>query len=376
MSRPRTQFSERWYLRKGHRYYHLGYCFRRDDRVHLHIIKSVLNPTRLRFSLGIPWATGNKEFALAELEKAIHNHLTIKKASGTNEASNEPVMLSDLVDRYYKLFYREFPQNTKYHIDRALKYFFADTDFRLNEIDVIRNYFEDRLSEMKRRYHPNYIRKLTSHLSRIFKYAHSRGMIKYNPVMLDSIPENVSYKKISYTTEQVLAIIDYFKAKQKYDMYYLLRYHAVTGVRLIESLRFFNQDINEDLITIHGKGTAKMKIKTREFPMSIFPELFDIVEGIRDTCMDRTTGKMFPWVASVHPHEHLRTAKQHLGIDVDKGFHPIRAWRENHLIKVVGIAPHIVAELLGHTQVVQREHYVTALGGKVIESLIKNDKIV
>jgi integrase len=197
-------------------------------------------------------------------------------------------------------------------------------------------------------------------------------MIKYNPVMIDSMPEIVSAQKISFTTEQVLAIIEYFKAKQKYDMYYLCRYHAVTGVRLVESLRFFNNDIDKqnNIITIHGKGTSKMKVKTREFPMSIFPELFDIVEGIQDTCMDKTTGKMFPWIASVHPHEHLRTAKRELGINVDKGFHPIRAWRENHLIKVVGIAPHIVAELLGHTQVVQREHYVTALGGKVIESLV------
>ncbi|MCO5250774.1 MAG: tyrosine-type recombinase/integrase [Candidatus Kapabacteria bacterium] len=373
MSRPRTQSSDRWYLRKGHRYYYFGYCYRRDDRVHVHIIKSDLNPFRFRFSLGIPWTPGNKEYALQELEKAIDFHFTTKiKDETIGSVSNEPVMLSDLVDKYYKLFYQEFPISTKYLTDRTLKYFFEDSDFYLEDIDKIRNHIEDKLVGIKRQYHPNYIRKLTSHLSRVFKYAHSRGMIKYNPVLIDSIPEIVNYKKISYTTEQVLAIINYFKAKQKYDMYYLCRYHAVTGVRLVESLRFFNTDIDKqnNIITIHGKGTSKMKVKTREFPMSIFPELFDIVEGIQDTCMDKTTGKMFPWIASVHPHEHLRTAKRELGINVDKGFHPIRAWRENHLIKVVGIAPHIVAELLGHTQVVQREHYVTALGGKVIESLV------
>lgn len=55
---------------------------------------------------------------------------------------------------------------------------------------------------------------------------------------------------------------------------------------------------------------------------------------------------------------------------MEKGFHPIRTWLENHLIKEVGLVPHIVVELLGPTQVIQRNHYVTALGGKVIENLV------
>ncbi|MCO5250951.1 MAG: hypothetical protein M9949_05970 [Candidatus Kapabacteria bacterium] len=213
MSRPRTKTSDRWYLRKGHIYYNFGCCYRRNDRVHLDIVKSALNPTRLRFSLGIPWSAGNKDYALTELEKAIHTHFTVKTVNGPNDGSTEPVMLSDLVDRYYKLFYHEFPKVTKYLTDRTLKYFFSDSDFYLDDIDAIRNHIENKLADIKRQYHPNYIRKLTSNLSRIFKYAHSRGMIKYNPVLLDSIPEVVKSKKISYTTEHVLAIIDYFKAK-------------------------------------------------------------------------------------------------------------------------------------------------------------------
>ncbi len=332
MAPPRTR--QHWNSRQ---YPHLGFIYSRNGVAYINIADKIIRSTKMKF------APDNKAILLDILDKAIFGYLHPQMVENTTEI----LTVSELIKEFASL-----PKNLKNLTLRkrcrtAVKHF-VKKDYYINQTKEIRdliiaNYNASRL-------HPNTIRKVFQVLKRIFNYAVEQFYIDKNPISDHMIPSFKKEELKIFTEEQVFEIIQYFGKKNNVSMNLLVRFMNITGMRISEAIKSEWFDINDKRILIHGKNN-----KDRPFPIETYPELLIVLDELKKLNID---GKLFKWGNIQTPQKSLKRACIELGIyNKGQNFHSIRKLVENRMLFIEGMNAFKVAELMGHTRIVQEAYY-------------------
>lgn len=334
--RPRNlKRKDRWYLPKEHTFFRQGYVYNRNGICYLCI-------GSYRKTVNIPFTINNKEFVLELLVKTIKD-LKYSSISDMNS-------ISQAIAMYYKVN-SNLSEKRMYVLKRAVKIFITK-DFFLHEADAIRNHIIDNIKLSKDKYKQNSIAVYIAALTQIFTFLQSEGYIKKNPLNKSIVNEKIEEATIHlYTKEELEMIFEATKDKPLY--HYLYKFLYLTGCRIAEATNLKWVDVKEDYIEILGKGK-----KIRTIPFAPFPEIKKLLGEIKSF---NNGEKIFP-LANTTYKIYLSELLVKLGIkEVGKNTHSFRKTRENELIHNQYFSTKIIAELLGHTEAVQKKHYLKVL---------------
>lgn len=359
MARPRdTERKDRWYFRKDHPYYNYGYVFERGGKSFV-FIKPNNHRKRLRKSLDIPFAAKNKAIALNALETMIVEH-----NQPVNKLKEGIISVYGLFEAYANVKFPNASTNLQYKYTSGFQKIFPE-DISIENLGAVTVFIETRITDLQAQYHNNYVRKMLQFVATIFNYHVKRGVLQYNPLFKELYPDEVTAKKEVYTKNDINNIYNHFIQNNKEELAYLIEFVAITGCRIDEAIKAKWYDVNDDILIIHGKGN-----RDREFPINVFEDMPLLLEKIKYLKKNNVNNKIFSWIASEKPRKHLRNAVKELNITVT-GFHAIRRFRENQLANELDLPPRIVAALLGHTERIQKKHYLKELSGIQIEKLLQ-----
>jgi site-specific recombinase XerD len=341
--RHRTNRKDRWYLPKTHKYYWLGYCFEKYQRVQLYL------PSGIKKSIRMPWALKNKDLALELLEDEIDKLVNYEPSTAKT--------IAQLINDFKNDFYYNFTKANIHKHNQAFSHLLKNKKLKLDNIKGIRSHVQDNVQNSE--LHNNTIRKHLQSVRQLFDYAVEENYIATNPIPRRMLPNNKYSDPVLFTEAELFEIIEYFKES---EMALLVKFVMITGVRIAEAIALTADDIHDDHILIHGKGN-----RLRKFPINPFPELRPLLRELK-------SNNGFSWKNQQNPQRILKKAKTDLGIHKDASFHSIRKYAENKMINR-GYNINAVAQLIGHTTKVQSAHYIAQLEVEELESsLISRSK--
>ena len=141
--------------------------------------------------------------------------------------------------------------------------------------------------------------------------------------------------------------------KNKYDYNYLYKFLYLSGCRISEALSLKWVDVKDTYIEVLGKGK-----RIRTIPLEPFEDLRNLLTEMREF---RKGEKLFERAGITYT-IFLKNILVKLGIDSrGKNTHSFRKTRENELIHDQHFSAKLIAELLGHTEAVQKKHYLQTL---------------
>lgn len=349
MPRPRSR-KQRW----DHPLYNIGFCFNRAG-----IVYTEINGARLTTNL--KWHVNNKELALSMLEKRVLEHLNPK----VEEEEVQKKTVFELIKEFTTIHFPNVSITAQRKFNQACTHFIKK-DFYLDDYESIKNHVIENLKNNK--LHQNTRHKLIQALRQIFTYGVEEGYLDRNPVTKNIIPKPVKPEYVIFSFIEVKKLIEYFLKKEKIEFSLLIEFLSITAVRINEAIQISWLDIDEEKITIHGKGN-----RDRPFPIQAFPEIIPVLKKLEEF-KDINNGKLFRWNSYAKLEKWIRDALKDMGIENKGNFHAIRKMRENQLIQDEDLDLNIVAEILGHTKRVQEKHYLDVLGAKKLTEIILRRK--
>lgn len=345
---------DRWYLPPNHPLNRFGYVYNRGGIAYLRIGQS-------RKTTNIPFIESSKELVFSLLIEFIHQK---KFASQTKIATlSAGVTLFFTIHQNLSLVR---VQSIKHSIKSLIK-----QDFFLNESDKIRNHIIENINHLTKTLNrkPSTMNKHTSNLFQFFAFLHSEGYIDKNPISknLMNIKEQEA-EILTYTQQELQSIFEYFT---DLDYKHFFQFMYITGVRISEAISLEWSDITENYIDIKGKGNIQ-----RVIPIKPFKDLQLLLESMQ--LAKTSTKKVFQRSKRQYTRA-LKECLESLGIyEHRKNSHSFRKTRENELIHNQNFTTKVIAELLGHSESIQKKHYLKVLKGeelsqKLLREMEKND---
>ncbi len=299
--------------------------------------------------LATPYRTNQKIEALKLLDSRIEKFLNPTKID----------TLSGLIDEFLA---------TKKKLDKdiAHRYILAfkltlPNDCQLDDIPYIRRMIRKYINTNN---HKNtYQNKILKQTRSLFIFAIEEGMMSVNPIKKDMYLKDDSNRR-PFTKEEVESIIENLDKNKHHLAADLCRFIKITGCRIREAIDIRLTDIEEDFITIHGKGA-----EIRFFPLFAYPNLKELIEKVK---IKHSKEYLFGVRSYSKLQYRIRRAVQELGIEIEYGnFHSIRKYAENDMIFNQNIPNRLVLSIIGHTRDIQDKHYLKKLQQQDLKDLIK-----
>lgn len=351
-----TKRKDRWYLPNDNPLSRLGYIYNRGGIAYLCV-------GTCRVTSKLPFIEQSKIRCFDMLIDMIEN-LNFRK-------SNSVSTFSDAIKLYFKSN-NNLNEKRIEHLTIAIKALITE-EYYLNETDELRQHILDNVKLLQNTKSPkrnsNYssstINAYLNSVNQITSFMLSEGLISKNPIniKLHQIKSNEQIV-LTYTPDEIIKIKDYFA--DNLEMLYLIELALITGARVNELVHIHWNDITDDYIVIHGKGD-----RDRPFPISPFPELKELLTKIK---LHKPNGYLFRLQTPTQYQRFLQIALKKIGLYAEgKNFHSFRKTRENELIDNSNFNAEDVADLLGHSIAMQKEHYRIRLQGKELnEKLLKS----
>lgn len=350
---PRKPNKDKW----TSSHYGFGFCFNKDDKVYTNINGE-------RKSTGLVWRRENKAAGVDILETRIAEFIERRE---TPEQAKQVATWYQLLKAYALARTNAAPE-TKRKLNNAISALLPD-DFLLNDIDNIREILnkniELRIKGKKSRILRNSsINKYLELLRQIFRYAVEEGFMKKQPIRKEfNLKEVSDLNRSGFSEEEIERLLGYLKENQL-QFYYLVKFLAITGMRISECLSIMISDISQEAIKIRGKGGA-----IRYFPLESFPELIEIINEVKK----ENNGKyLFLWRTRGGASHIFNRSLKIVGIYAPyRSFHSLRKYMENKLVNA-GVSTFIAAQLVGHSSRTQARHYHDHLQIKELNAHLKS----
>lgn len=312
-------------------------------------------PGGRRKSLRMAFLRRNEKLLLEELETQINQEL--------KRFSTPDLTLQDLYERFFAS--KTFSITHKYKIKRAITVLTPENQ-PLSEPRLIREQIMKNLNSVES-ISTNTWGQLLKVLRQIFKYGVDFEMIERNPIIDAMIPQSTKPRFYIFTEEEINLIIDYTK-NYKQNFHDLIRFVALTGVRITEACTLKYSDIEPTRIRIIGKSGRDGQKRIRYFPIDPFPKLRLLINEFLQH--KHRIGTIFKYTDKRRANDDFNKVLNEIGINEEgKGFHAIRKYYENKILREYehkASAQKFVAMLLGHTEAIQAKHY---LKGKEYDEL-------
>lgn len=336
---PRRPDKNKWISKK----FAIGFCYSKEGVVYTNIHSK-------RRSTGLKWSESNKLKAIRILEERI-----IETLNGVNEIKE--------VNNWFKLVsvYKETRKNSSAELLRKYENAFKallNKNFYLDDVIGIRAYLNERIEKCGLR--PTTINRYLSFLKQIFIFGIDEGYLIRNPIRREMLlKEQSDIERKEFTNDEINLILNY-SIVNDYELYKLVKFISLTGLRISEALNLNKSDIKPDYISIKGKGD-----RPRIFPLKPFPELIELIESFESE-------KLFKFEERKVANFHLKKVCKALNIDCYyRSFHSIRKYIENKFVNEYNINNFLAAQLMGHTVKVQSQHYAQTKNADELNKLIK-----
>jgi integrase len=225
-------------------------------------------------------------------------------------------------------------------------------------------------------------------LRKIFDYAVEWGYMTLNPLPKSLMPKEIVGEIVVLQDGETKRIIEYFiQEAKKYEelsraanmyrysyktkfelmaeMANLVEFLSIVGSRISETVNLKWEQISQEKIKIHGKGSYN-----REFPIKPFPELESLLQRMNAV---RKTEYLFSWERPQKPTAQIKKAIEALKIDTKGhyGFHIIRKTRINEFVENYRMPFVVVAELSGHSKAVLEKYYIAVYGAEKTAEILR-----
>lgn len=205
------------------------------------------------------------------------------------------------------------------------------------------------------------VHKHLQRLSEYFDYCISAGLCSINPLASVKKPAVDVIEPIMPTTDEVKAILEYFRSGRWFQRYpyeremnaLLVEFLSITAVRPGEALRLSSADISKDGLKIDGKRKRFNQPRVRYIP-------FDAIAGSREVTerviLQSKGERLFPWSNTQKPASNFRSAVLSLGLNPEYQLYSLRAYAKNWWEKELGISFDVSNLLAGHSFAVRRNY--------------------
>lgn len=210
--------------------------------------------------------------------------------------------------------------------------------------------------------------KYLGYISSVFNYGIDNHYLEHNPINKSIIPKAVHKEVISFSPEEVEAILKMLMQLNKEITYGVVLFSRYFGTRISETLSLKWSNINHEDIKFIRKGG-----KTARLPYDKFDRIISWINS-----QPRSNDKLFN-ITSQKAGLHLKQAINSINADPNinmiindtLSFHAIRKMRENELIKLFKNEPKVVADFMGHTLAIQQKHYLTVFEADELREKLK-----
>lgn len=315
-----------------HKLYRNAYLKRRGE-----VIYTIIHheSQEIRKTTNLTWHQNNFPLALSILER---RYLEVINPAET--AQN----LRGLFDKYLALKSKSVTRDAIVKYNQCWNNFIKK-DYDTSQLDEIKSDIIDIISTTH--LSNNTTLKQLQLLSAFFRFCLDSKYISSNPISKGMIPKGQKKQVLAYTIEEIRSMQNSFPAQS--DMYNLIQLIKLTGMRLNEARTIKKANIHTNFILVNGKGGFDRKIPV--IPNSELSELLSVL---------KSKPKPFPWLSNKRPHVNLLKVQKRLNMNRLTGFHGIRKYYENMLIKS-GMNIKAAAQIIGHTTAVQSKNYITEL---------------
>ncbi len=379
---PKERRKNRW------EHPHLKYAFCIERYGNVYTVIHGASPVAIK---GLKWTPANKEIALEVLTNRYNEYGENNSSEITNTKTIAEKNLHDTVVEFSKLHFPKWSLPTRHSYNVAFHSYLPD-NYLLSDIDTIRNMINTQIKKLG--HHPNTQLKYLSKLNTFFKYCIDQEYITRNPVINPMKPEPVPPVIKVFSREEVEQIIHYmanysamkfkdsrseYRASIKYEtnlkqLALMVEFVSYSGLRISEALKLWwdvpeaplilndvhkrKSVITEKSIIIDGKRSTHKTPRIREFPLSLVPELFPIIEKLKEF-KEANKGKVFRWNYSSKIEIMLRDVVAELKLEGDRSFHILRKTALNYWEKSLGIPANISKYMAGHSAATREKFYST-----------------
>lgn len=323
-----------------------------------------------RKSTGLAFVPKNKRAALEMLDAWIFEIEFPEKA--LVQKIGDGMSLSKALGIFHDRRWESFTPAVRDNYDRAFNaYCIRDASF--DSVDEVATMLahRDRELDLGRNTRNLYLR----YLSLFFEDCVSSELITANPVRRIGVPSRVGPAEIlMFSLDEVRAICtEIVKAPGDPEYGMLIRWLAITGMRIHETLNLRWADITDIEIRIVGKGR-----RARVIPIRLLPKLRALIEELRYhqpsrsarvhggravmVALPESERKVFRWKNDTIIRTRFNNACQAAGIDRCEGertLHNLRGtagwWMETEL----GLEERVMCDLLGQEPSTRRRFYRT-----------------
>lgn len=275
------------------------------------------------------------------------------------------------IDEFRHLYYSGFSISKRDNYDRAFNAY-AVTDMPLADAAAVRTALASCNNSIELA--PNTRNKYLGYLSLFFDECVRMGWISENPVNGIGVPPRLQKMEILiFTLEEVEAIVkEVEKRPDGHDYGLLYRFQAMTGIRIGETLKLWQADIDAKGIMVHGKGRLP-----RIVPIDAIPGLRELLgeiltlQKVPGTRHHGSDGKLFRWTDPGKPRQIFNDSCTATGIDRgSRTLHTLRGtagwWMEN----VLGWDERTICDVLGQEPETRKKHYRTQPSTAELEARI------
>ncbi|MCX6147130.1 MAG: hypothetical protein NTW25_07740 [Candidatus Kapabacteria bacterium] len=330
--------------------YNKCYCYERYGNVYTYVFG-------IKKATDLTWIPENKQRALQILNERVRKHYDPDKIEYS---------LYDLLDDYKRNKMREMSQQSQKKLNEVFKWVFNMSDFNLNQTTEIRNAI---LKNFENHQLSNSTKsKYLGYISSVFNYGIDNHFLEHNPINKSIIPKAIHKEIISFSPEEVEAILKMLLRLNKEITYGVVLFSRYFGTRISETLSLKWSNINHEDIKFIRKGG-----KTARLPYDKFDRIINWINS-----QPRSNDKLFN-ITSQKAGLHLKLAIHSINNDPNinmmindtLSFHAIRKMRENELIKLYKNEPKVVADFMGHTLAIQQKHYLTVFESDELREKLK-----
>lgn len=298
---------------------------------------------RFRKMLPLKFVAANRTAAIQMMESDIR---TVIEGKPKNPGANK--MLSDVIKEYKSAILKDAPTSVV-TMHRQTFTYYLNLDFPITSFDHIQQHILQREAEAPLQ--PSTRRKRHQYLKRFFKYCVNRGFLPRNPADILEKPTVEASEKEIYTMEEFSAILHNLQTSGRTEAALCVELLFITGMRISEALSLHWSDIDDEKITILGKGKKK-----RIFPIHLQERLPVLLKELKRF----RTGeqKLFQWNNRTNIEKHFLRALEEAEIDRrGRCLHTIRKTTGWYMENELNYTQEVICDLLGHSLAVRERHY-------------------
>jgi integrase len=298
---------------------------------------------RFRKALPLKFVAANRTAAIQFMENDIR---TIIEGKPKNPGANK--MLSDVIKEYKASILKDAPTSVV-TMHRQTFTYYLNLDFPITSFDQIRQHILDREAEAPLQASTR--RKRHQYLNRFFKYCVNRGFLPRSPADVLEKPAVEESEKEIYTMQEFSSMLQFLQQTGRTEAALCVELLFITGMRISEALSLRWSDIDDEKITILGKGKRK-----RIFPVHLQARLPKLLAEIKQFRGAET--KLFQWNNRTNIEKHFLRALEESRIERrGRCLHTIRKTTGWYMENELNYTQEVICDLLGHSLAVRERHY-------------------